>query len=187
MRIAITGGIGSGKSFVCRKLGERGISVYDCDSAAKRLMRSSPYIRSALCRLVGDDVYSGDMLQKRVLATFLLASDSNRIAVNDIVHPAVAADFVASGLTWLESAILFDSGFDKRVAFDHTICVCAPLHTRIARVMARDGISSAKALEWIGQQLPQADMASRCDYVIHNDGTSDLDSQIDDMLAPLHK
>lgn len=186
MRIAITGGIGSGKSFVCRKLGERGISVYDCDSAAKRLMRSSPYIRSALCRLVGDDVYSGDTLQKRVLATFLLASDSNRIAVNDIVHPAVAADFVASGLTWLERDTLRQRIRQARGLRPHRMRL-RPLHTRIARVMARDGISSAKALEWIGQQLPQADMASRCDYVIHNDGTSDLDSQIDDMLVSLHK
>ena len=94
MKIAITGGIGSGKSYVCRLLEQHGIKVYDCDAAAKRLMRTSPQLQHNLKQLVGDVVYSADgQLQKRVLADFLLASESNKIAVNNVVHPAVAADY----------------------------------------------------------------------------------------------
>lgn len=88
MKIAITGGIGSGKSYVCRLLEQRGIEVYDCDAAAKRLMRTSDRLQQQLKALVGDAVYSADgVLQKPVLAEFLLASEANKLAINDIVHP----------------------------------------------------------------------------------------------------
>lgn len=117
MKIAITGGIGSGKSFVCRELAKRGIEVYDCDAAAKRLMRSDEQLQAALKLLVGDEVYADGVLQKPVLAQFLLASETNKLAVNDVVHPAVARDFEQSGKNWLESAILFDSGFVHRTLF----------------------------------------------------------------------
>ena len=70
MKIAITGGIGSGKSYVCRLLEQRGIAVYDCDAAAKRLMRTSTTLQQQLKTLVGNAVYSADgVLQKPVLAS----------------------------------------------------------------------------------------------------------------------
>ncbi len=182
MKVAITGGIGAGKSYVCRLLEQRGIRIYDCDREAKRLMRSSRDIRSKLCSLVGSDVYQGNQLQKRILAEFLLESEANAARVNDIVHPAVAADFELSGMDWLESAILFDSGFNRRIYIDKVVCVAAPLEVRISRIMQRDGISRAKALEWIGRQLPQEEVASHSDFVITNDGCRNLDEQIDAML-----
>ena len=186
MKIAIPGGIGSGKSYVCRLLERRGVSVYDCDAAAKRLMRSSAELQDGLRRLVGDSVYSADgRLQKRVLAGFLLASGANKQAVNDVVHPAVAADFMASGMEWLESAILFDSGFDRRVRFYRVVCVTAPRATRISRIVARDGITPERAAEWIDAQMPQDEVVRRSDFRIVNDGTVDLDSQLDRLLEAL--
>lgn len=186
MKIAITGGIGAGKSFVCKSLNRRGIEVYDCDAAAKRLMRTSPELRNALRRLVGDGVYKGDVLQKQVLAAFLLASDDNNRAVADIVHPAVAADYMASDTEWLESAILFDSGFYKRVPFDLVVCVTAPVELRISRIMARDGITREQALEWIGRQLPQQEVVARSDFEIVNDGQHDIDLQINNILNKIN-
>ena len=183
MKIAITGGIGSGKSYVCRLLADRGITVYDCDAAAKRLMRTSEALQHSLRQLVGADVYDGTQLQKAVLASYILASEANKQAVNDIVHPAVAADFESSGLTWLESAILFDSQFDRRVSFDRVVCVSAPLEVRLARVMSRDGIGRAKALEWVGRQMSQDEVERRSDFVIVNDGSADLDSQLTQLLS----
>ena len=179
MRIAITGGIGSGKSYVCRRLNARGIEVYDCDDAAKRLMRNSNQIREGLIRLVGENVYDGEELCKPVLAQFLLLSEQNKQAVNAVVHPAVAADYLASGKEWMESAILFDSGFDRRIKFDYVVCVTAPLEVRISRVMARDGITREKTLEWIGRQLPQEEVLRHGQFEIVNDGQQDIDKQID--------
>ena len=184
-RIAITGGIGSGKSFVCRLLAQRGIQVYDCDAAAKRLMRTDAVLQRQLRELVGDEVYQGHDLQKRVLASFLLASNENKQAVDDIVHPAVAQDFEQSGCAWLESAILFDSGFDRRVAFDAFVFVDAPLEVRVRRIMARDHITREKAMQWIDSQLPAEEVRRRCDYTIVNDGEADLDRQVEDMLRAL--
>ena len=178
MRVAITGGIGSGKSFVCKRLEAFGIRVYDCDAAAKRLMRTSSALQRDLCRLVGDDVYVDGVLQKQVLAKFLLASEDNKQAVNQIIHPAVARDFECSGYEWLESAILFDSGFDRRIHFDYIVCVSAPLEIRIQRVMNRDGISREKTMEWISRQLPQEEVLKRADSEIVNDGMEDIDEQI---------
>lgn len=183
MRTAITGGIGVGKSFVCRQLELQGFNVYDCDSAAKRLMRQSAALQQQLRQLVGDAVYSySGTLQKRVLADFLLSSEKNKQAINDIVHPAVAEDFIQSGMEWLESAILFESGFDKRVQFDHIVCVVAPREIRLKRIMQRDNITREKAAEWIDAQMKQEKMMSLSDFCITNDGLTDIIPQIEQLL-----
>lgn len=185
--VAITGGIGSGKSFVCESLRKMGIRVYDCDAAAKRLMATDEALRERLCRLVGEEVYEGTVLRKKVLAGFLLASEANKLAVNDVVHPAVALDFERSGYQWLESAILFESGFHRRVRFDAVICVVAPVEERVSRIMRRDGISRERALEWIGAQMPQEEMATRSDYVVRNDGVTPVDGQLRALLCEIDK
>ena len=187
MKIAITGGIGSGKSYVCRRLQQYGIPVYDCDEAAKRLMRTDRRLQADLCRLVGDEVYVEGVLQKPVLAKFLLASEANKQAVNDVVHPAVARDFEQSGMGWLESAILFDSGFDRRTHFDYVVCVTAPEAVRLDRVMRRDHISREKAQEWLEAQLPQSEVIARSDFEIVNDGVEDVDVQVLDVFAALYR
>lgn len=186
MLTAITGGIGSGKSYVCRILKSRGISVYDCDAAAKRLMRTSEKLQQELRQLVGQDVYTSDgQLQKRVLADFLLTSEANKLALNDVIHPAVAEDFLSSGMTWLESAILFESGFDRRIRFDRIVCVSAPRDVRIQRIMRRDNITAEKAAEWIDTQMAQEEVERRSHFVIVNDGKSDIEQQIDNMLSKI--
>lgn len=185
MKIAITGGIGSGKSYVCRLLEAKGIRVYDCDAAAKRLMREDEELRQRLIVLVGPQVYEGSRLQKNVLAQFLLESEANKQAVNDIVHPAVARDFEQSGVEWLESAILYDSGFDRRTHFDRVVCVVAPEETRLMRIMARDHISREKAQEWIAAQMAQEEVARRADYIVNNDGEEDLQTQVDKIIKTL--
>ena len=73
LRIALTGGIGSGKSFVAQRLRARGIEVFDCDASAKRLLRTSEPLMESLRQLVGDQLYADGRLQKQVLAAYLLA------------------------------------------------------------------------------------------------------------------
>lgn len=181
-KVAITGGIGSGKSYVCKRLAAHGITVYDCDAGAKRLMRTSPELQQALKALVGRAVYDGGTLQKRVLAEFLLESEANKQAINDIVHPAVARDFLQSESDWLESAIYYDSGFYARVPINIVVAVTAPKEVRITRIMQRDHISRERAKEWIAAQLPQEQIAARADYVVINDGTADIDQQLNKIL-----
>lgn len=176
MKIGITGGIGSGKSYVCRLLEQRGIEVYDCDAAAKRLIRSSSHLRHQLQELIGS-------LQKADISRFLLASEDNQRAVNAIVHPAVFEDFEQSGMQWMESAILYESGADKLV--DRVVVVTAPEEVRIRRIMKRDGITREKALQWIARQWPQELVRERADAEIVNDGRADLEQQIEKLLNKL--
>ncbi len=174
MKTGITGGIGSGKSYVCKLLAQRGIEVYDCDAAAKRLIRTSLHLRQQLKALIGS-------LDKAAISRFLLASEENQQAVNAIVHPAVFQDFEESGMLWMESAILFESGADKLV--DRVVVVTAPEEIRIERVMQRDGITREKALQWIARQWPQEQVKARADFEIINDGHADLNSQIERLLT----
>ena len=195
MKTGITGGIGSGKSYVCRLLQKRGYEVYDCDNAAKRLIRTSPVIRRELTDLIGPDAYfeergrrkeeGGYILNKKAVAEFLLASEENAHAIDRIVHPAVFQDFIESGMEWMESAIIFESGIYRLV--DRIIVVTAPEEVRIQRVMQRDGISREKVLEWMGRQLPQDIVRERADYEIVNDGEADLDRQLDSLLEIINK
>ena len=185
MKIAITGGIGSGKSFVCKRLEARGISVYDCDRAAKRLMRTDEKLKRKLQLLVGRDLYRDGQLQKPLMAKFLMKSEENMLAVNALVHPAVANDFLQSGMTWLESAILFESGFYLMVPFSCVVCVVAPETVRLERIMQRDGISREQAMQWISKQWPQDKVMQQSDFVIMNDGESDVDQQLDQMLETM--
>lgn len=186
MRVAVTGGIGSGKSYVCGLLAKRGIRVYDCDEAAKRLMATSQELQTALKALVGADVFVGSVLQKPVLAQFILASEVQKQAVNNIVHPAVARDFAASGYDWLESAIFFDARFDLRLHVDHVVCVSAPLDLRVSRIMRRDHLSEARSRDWILRQMPQEEVIRRSDFEIINDGVRPLDPQIDEVLKQIY-
>ncbi len=189
MKVAITGGIGSGKSYVCKLLQQRGINIYDCDQAAKRLIRTSPDIRRQLTMLIGSEAYLGEdgqggwILNKAVVAQFLLGSEANAHAIDDIVHPAVFHDFETSGMQWLESAILYESGMDKLV--NRVIVVTAPQKVRIQRVMQRDGISREKVLEWMSRQWSQNEIRQRADYEIINDGQADLNEQIEQLLTSL--
>ena len=132
-------------------------------------------------------MYEGADLQKSVLAQFLLASEANKQAVNNIVHPAVATDFLQSPLQWVESAILFDAHFDRRIKPDMVICVTAPLQIRVERIMLRDGISREKATAWISSQMSQDEMVRLSDVEIINDGKANLPQQIEKILELLHR
>jgi dephospho-CoA kinase len=187
MKIGIAGGIGSGKSYVCQALRQRGYEVYDCDAAAKRLIRTSPDIRRELTALIGPDTYDAETgeFNKAAVARFLLASEANAQAIDAIVHPAVFRDFEASGLDWLESAIMFESGIYRLM--DIIIAVVAPKELRIQRVMERDHISREKVLEWMSRQYPQREVIQRADFVLVNDGKANIEHQLNKIIEQCNK
>ena len=188
MKIGITGGIGSGKSFLCKLLEKKGFEIYDCDCAAKRLMRESATLREQLTQLIGPDTYiqtstsqgTSWQLNKAAVAKYLLASEANASAVDAIVHPAVFRDFEKSGLSWMESAIMFESGINRLV--DKVIAVTAPEDIRVQRIVRRDGITPEKAREWIARQWSQDKVRQLADYEIVNDGQHPLEPQLDKVM-----
>lgn len=185
--IALTGGIGSGKSYVCRLISEAGFPVFYCDDEAKRIIRTSADVRCQLEALVGTDVYSDGTLSKAVLAAFICRGKDYAAQVDAIVHPAVAAAFrqwvqkQSTRRVFMECALLFESGFDRLV--DTTVLVHAPFEERVKRVMARDGVSRTKVLDWMGLQMPEEEKAARASAVIVNDGKVELTPQVAPLIS----
>ena len=172
-KIGITGGIGSGKSYVCEKFRQQGYPVYDCDKEAKRLMVTDRIIISEIKKLVGEEAYlPNGTLNVPLLAQFLFQSPQNHARLNLIVHPAVKEDFLkwadqqTSEKVFLESAILIESGF--RDVVDLVGFVSAPLETRIQRIMRRDNTTREHALQWISKQMPDEEKRKYADFVIEN-------------------
>ncbi len=172
-RLGITGGIGSGKSFVCSVLREAfGLPVYDCDTEAKRLINAEPGIRARLTELAGASVYNPDgTLDRDALATYLFASDAHTAGVNAIVHPFVRRDFrqwcarQGAETVCMESAILYESGFDGEV--DEVVFVDAPEETRLARTTQRSGGTRAEVAARMARQRT-AEARSKAHHIIYN-------------------
>lgn len=143
MKVGITGGIGSGKSTVCRLFARLGVAVYDSDAGAKRLMTEDAELRRRITDRFGAEAYADGTLNRTYLAGRVFSEAQALADLNAIVHPAVWADFAAwaeqqeGDYVILESALLFDAGFDACV--DRTVAVLAPEALRIERTCRRDG------------------------------------------------
>jgi dephospho-CoA kinase len=188
--IAITGGIGSGKTFVSNLLKERGIPIYNSDDEAKRLMVSDEGIRRDLMALLGEDVYQGDVLNKPLLASYLFADAGNAARINAIVHPRVRADFSRwlaehqdVEVAGLECAILYEAGFENTV--DKVVMVYAPESLRIERAMKRDNATESQIRARIAAQMDDEEKSRRSDYVIYTDGRFSVEEQLSDLIKHL--
>lgn len=188
--IAITGGIGSGKTFVSNLLKERGIPIYNSDDEAKRLMVSDEGIRRDLMALLGEDVYQGDALNKSLLASYLFAEAGNAARINAIVHPRVRADFSRwlaehqdVEVAGLECAILYEAGFENTV--DKVVMVYARESLRIERAMKRDNATESQIRARIAAQMDDEEKSRRSDYVIYTDGRFSVEEQLSDLIKHL--
>ena len=175
--IGITGGIGSGKSYVSAIIREKfGIPVYDCDKEAKRLTASDAEIRRKLIQLVGPETFNGEELVRQHLADFLFGSEENARKVNAIIHPAVLRDFKQwarkqqQPIVAMESAILFESGFNKSV--DRVLFVDAPEEVRLRRSMQRDSATEQQISARMKMQQPELHR-QQADYVVDNSSDDD--------------
>lgn len=192
IKFAITGGIGSGKSYVSSLLEERGIPIYNADLESKRLTVQDGGIRKELVALLGEDIYQGATLNKPLLASYLFANSDNAVKVNSIIHPRVKDDFrrwVESQkdvpLVGLESAILYESGFDDVV--DQVVMVYAPEAVRLQRAMKRDNATEEQVRARMSAQMDDEEKRSKADFVLMNDGIMPLDVQLDDLIRFLKK
>ena len=182
IKVAICGGIGSGKSTVCQMFAERGVALYDSDSRAKALMNESDELRKALVVEFGEECYADGALNRSYLASRVFGSEEQLAKLNSIVHPAVKEDF----LRWaeeqegdfciLESAILFESGFDAVV--DKMVAVLAPLPLRIERAMARDGASREQIEARVKAQMSDDELVARADFAIVNIHLEDVEKDV---------
>lgn len=197
--LVVTGGIGSGKSTVCRYLALKGIPVYDSDSRARNLYDDKTFV-SRLEQALGCTVTGADGRVDTVKLSSVIFSDPLRLnTLESIVHPAVKEDFIRWRLSFpegsvpfviLESAIILKKPLFKDIA-DKVLLVDAPLQTRLERACSRDGVSRDRILERMKGQKLLNDLSEgktdpRVDFIIRNTaGPASLFAQADAVYAAM--
>lgn len=177
IKVCVTGGIGSGKSIVCRIFESLGVPVYYADLQSRRLVDSEPEIRNRLVSLFGPDIYSGNALNRPRFASVIFANRQLLEATNSIIHPYVRKDFNNWTRSYAdykyvieEAAILFESGGNDLM--DKCITVVSPEGMRINRVLQRPGMTVDRIREIMANQWSDEKKAALADYVIVNDEKS---------------
>ena len=177
--IGITGGIGSGKSTLSHLLRAEGYSVYDTDLEARRLQNEHSVMRKKMIDIFGKDIYTEQGLNRSALGKIVFGKPELLTKLNAIVHPLVMDDFnswvsnrLPKKMLFIESAILYESGFNKLV--DKVILITAEEDIRIDRVVKRDGVTPEHVRSRMAYQLSEEDKLTRADFVIHSDDNTPL-------------
>ena len=182
IKIGITGGIGSGKTFVGAIFSKLGIPVFNADIQAKKCMTDNAFLKQEIQNVFGDTVYENELLQKEILAEIIFNDKQKLEELNKLVHPVVKQNFENwcsvknSQIVIKETAILFES--DSHLGLDKVICVSASENIRIGRVIKRDNTSREQVLLRIETQMPQNEKEKLSDFVIINDDVKLLLPQI---------
>ncbi len=186
-KVGITGGIGSGKTTICKLFESLNVPIYDTDSRAKNLSNINPEIRKQVIDIFGEEAYSGEVMNRRYVSSIVFSDKTKINTLTSIIHPYVSEDFSQ----WLsehqdapyilqESAIMFETNSDKRL--DKIITVYVPLLLRVQRVRLRDPQRTEEEIMWIiNQQISDEEKIKMSDYVIYNDNTKDLMTQVKEL------
>jgi dephospho-CoA kinase len=172
LKVGITGGIGSGKSIVCRVFSTLGIPVFNADDAARHLMDTDAALRQSIIDLLGAEAYNGTTPNRDLIAAKVFHDPALLQGLNALVHPAT----IAYARRWMEAqtaayiikeaAIFFESG--THTDMDVMIGVSAPEELRIERAMKRGSVPREKVLAVIARQMPDKEKMRRCNHVISN-------------------
>jgi dephospho-CoA kinase len=193
MRIALTGGIATGKSYVVTRLRAAGVPVVDADVLAHAAVaRGTPGLDAVVARFGANVLTPEGELDRARLGAVVFADDAARRDLEAIIHPVVRREIAAffarlPGETRLAVAdipLLYETHRERQ--FDKVIVVACLPSTQLTRVMARDGLSREQAERRIAAQLPIDEKVRRADYVIRTDGAfEETDAQVAQILAML--
>lgn len=194
-RVALTGGIATGKSVVRRQLEALDVPTIDADSLARDAVAPGTQGLRAVVQRFGNQVLTTEgTLDRKALADIVFADQQARLDLEAIVHPVVRTATDA----WFEALpdtqpfavadipLLYEVGRDRD--FDAVVVVACDAGEQVRRVMARDGVSEADAQRRIAAQWPIADKVARADYVIDTNGTlDDTTRQVHDLVVALRR
>tara|TARA_B100001094_G_scaffold325613_1_gene380266 strand:+ start:255 stop:833 length:579 start_codon:yes stop_codon:yes gene_type:complete len=172
-KIGITGGIGSGKTYIASVFQSFRIPIFNADIQAKKVMTSSRKLIKVVKEEFGNDIYKDSDLNKEKLASIVFSNSDKLQKLNSLVHPIVKEEFnnwymkQTSPYVIKEAAILFES--NSHIELDAVICVSAPLDLRIKRLLIRDDYSDNEIKKRIDNQISQEKKEKLSDYIIVND------------------
>lgn len=182
--VGVTGGIGSGKTTVCKIFETLGAKTYYADDRAKWLMENDRELVDSIKKLFGETAFKEGKLDRQYLARAAFKDDSLLDQLNKLVHPAVGRDVEkwvkenqTSKLLLKEAALLFETGSYK--ALDKNILVTAPEEVRIQRVVSRDSHREADDVkDIISKQMKDEEKRPLAEFVIENDGNKSVIEQV---------
>ncbi|WP_207423615.1 dephospho-CoA kinase [Desertivirga brevis] len=174
LKIGITGGIGSGKTTVCKVFELLGVPVFYADTVAKSVMQNDPILIQAVKEAFGDETYSeSGQLNRAYLASKVFADEAELGKLNSIVHPAVFRAFDQWSLDQQnlpfvvkEAALLYESNSYKDCKY--TILVTSPLHLKLKRVISRDKTSEEEIRKRMARQWSDEEKERLADFVLNN-------------------
>ena len=172
IKVAITGGIGVGKTTVSNLFEKMGIPVFNSDVIAKEIMSSNHALKNQIIEVFGVNAYENNKLNRSYLSNAIFNDRNLLEKMNSIVHPYVAEEFnsllknQSSKYIIYESAIVFESNGEN--AFDKIICVVAPKEEVIRRIIDRNNFSRDNIISIINNQLPEEVKTEKSDYIIEN-------------------
>jgi dephospho-CoA kinase len=172
MKLGVTGGIGSGKTSVCKVFNVLGIPVFSSDLDANMIMENDKSIIVGINAIAGRDMYINGSLDRMVLADLIFNDNSLLGKVNSLVHPVVSEHFMrwemqqTAPYVIMEAAILIESGTSKLV--DRIASVIAPAEERVNRVIHRSNLTKEQVLERMRNQMEDDLRIRLSDYVIYN-------------------
>jgi dephospho-CoA kinase len=193
-KIAITGGIGSGKSYVCDYILSKGYPVFNSDHRAKELMVSDKKLKDSIESLLGIESYlidehRGLQLNNEFISSRIFTRSELKIQLEQLVHPAVRKDFEhwalaqKSNLVFQESALILATEYYQH--FDAIVLISAPLEMRIERILQRDGLDRYSVLARINAQPDFESLLGRVTHLIDNSEKSSLEDQVDALISDL--
>lgn len=182
LKVGITGGIGTGKSEVCKIIEDLGSPVLYADDVAKELLNTNPKIKSYVKKIFGDQIYNSQgKVDKKLLAKKIFFDENLKIQLENIVHPIVIKHIqdqfkkIQEGsdksLAFVEAALIFETNFNKYL--DYTITVVSDIENCIKRVMERDNVQREDVLSRMKNQMDPQKKAMLADFVIYNNSTLD--------------
>jgi len=182
LRVALTGGIGTGKSTASKILMELGAFIFNADREAKNILKNNETIQSELIAEFGTDIMSGDEnIDNNKLARIAFQDQDHQLRLNSIIHPYVFQeidknfdDALKNGthdIFVVDAALIYESGADTHM--DYVIVITALLKIRMERALQRDTLSRDEILKRIDLQWSEEEKIALADFVIHNDGTEE--------------
>jgi dephospho-CoA kinase len=186
IKLAVTGNMGSGKSLMCRIFESLNIPVFYADDEAKQLY-NEPVVSERIRHIFGDAVFENNELSKKKLADMVFSDESKLRTLEQIIHPLVAEKFQEwteqqnTQCVIMENAVLFEGGFDKDV--DVIILVTCPEKERIRRIQLRDVMTEEEIKKRMRLQWPEEKKREKADFIIVNDGNTEIVPQITEILS----
>ena len=182
LKVALTGGIGSGKSEVSTLFSKWGAYIFDADTIAKQILDKNKTAQNELILEFGSDVISAEgIIDKKKLSRVAFQNEFNQLKLNTIIHPYVFKEIdlcfesiIEKGnhdLFIVDAALIYESGAD--VHMDYVIVVTSHLRTRTERVMKKGDLSRDEFLKRVELQWPEKDKIEMADFIIYNNASKD--------------